>query len=312
MGKLNGIYHGYPNVSQCDNVLEVFTDSDWASDRGTRRSVSCCVMFYGSCLLYSAFRTQKVVSVSSAEVYACSGGASDSILLARLLGWLTGRKTWIYIYTDSSGAKGILQRQGVGRLRHLTCRILWLQNLISAGTIRLCSVSGQVNLADIGTKRLSAARLRSLMTVLGLYNRTVTILERLKWQFRQLCSPNFRIPIARHVCDRYGVTVNALDDAERAAYEVGSHLVQTINAASSNFHINAVADAMINMISSNFGEGGEEEVSESVAEMETETVAKTAKRAKLVTLKSGGYTMGLRMSLAMDLKVHEVGSTTAW
>ena len=130
---------GYPNVSQSDNVLEVFTDSDWANDKNTRRSVSSCVMFYGSCLLFSASRTQKIVSLSSAEaeVYACSSGSSDAVLLSRLLSWLTGRRTLVYVYTDSSGARGILQRQGVGRLRHLSCRILWLQGLIASGVIRL-------------------------------------------------------------------------------------------------------------------------------------------------------------------------------
>ena len=120
-----------------------------------------------------------MVSLSSAEaeVYACSSGSSDAILLARLRSWLTGRRAWIYVYTDSSRAREILQRQGVGRLRHLSCRVLWLQALIANGTIRLCSVSGHVSLADIGTKRLSAARLRSLMAVLGLCNTDVGALE---------------------------------------------------------------------------------------------------------------------------------------
>ena len=142
-------------------------------------SVSCCCIFLGGCLIFSASRTQKVVSLSSAEaeVYACSSGSSDAILLARLRSWLTGRRAWIYVYTDSSRAREILQRQGVGRLRHLSCRVLWLQALIANGTIRLCSVSGHVSLADIGTKRLSAARLRSLMAVLGLCNKDVGALE---------------------------------------------------------------------------------------------------------------------------------------
>ena len=94
-----------------------------------------------------------------------------------MLAWLTGRRTIIYAYTDSSGAKGILQRQGAGRLRHLSCRTLWLQQLISAGIIKLCSVSGSINPADIGTNRLSAPRLRSLMSVLGSYNRDTGALE---------------------------------------------------------------------------------------------------------------------------------------
>ena len=178
-GRTSGIFHGYPDVSQSDNVLEVFTDSDWANDKNTRRSVSACVMFYGSCLLFSASRTQKIVSLSSAEaeVYACSSGSSDAVLLSRLLSWLTGRRTLVYVYTDSSGARGILQRQGVGRLRHLSCRILWLQGLIATGVIRLCSVSGHTNPADLGTKRLSASRLRSLMAVLGLFNTSTGALE---------------------------------------------------------------------------------------------------------------------------------------
>ena len=178
-GRTPGMYHAYPDVQQSENVLEVFTVSDWASDRQTRRSVSCCCIFFGGCMIFSASRTQKVVSLSSAEaeVYACSSGSSDAILLARLLSWLTGRRTWIYVYTDSSGARGILQRQGVGRFRHLSCRVLWLQALIANGAIRLCSVSGHVNPADIGTKRLSAAPLRSLMAILGLYSKDVGALE---------------------------------------------------------------------------------------------------------------------------------------
>ena len=54
-GRNSGIYHKYPDISQCDNVLEVFTDSDWASDRQSRRSVCCCVIFYGGCLLFFCF-----------------------------------------------------------------------------------------------------------------------------------------------------------------------------------------------------------------------------------------------------------------
>eukprot|EP00435_Cladocopium_sp_Y103_P064480 s822_g26.t1 len=121
-------------------------------------------------MLFSASRTQKVVSLSSAEaeVYACSGGASDSILLAKMLSWLT---------VDLDLFVSILQRLGVGRLRHLSCRVLWLQSLIAGGAVKLCSVSGHVNPADIGTKRLSSSRLRALMSVLGLFNHSSNSLE---------------------------------------------------------------------------------------------------------------------------------------
>lgn len=131
-GQATGIFHDYPDVGPNEHVLEVFTDSGWASDRVSRRSVSCRILMFGRCLVYSASRTQKVISLSSAEaeVYTCSSGTSDAILLARLLTWITNTRTLIYIYTDSSGAKGILFRRGVGRLRHLSCRILWLQEMV--------------------------------------------------------------------------------------------------------------------------------------------------------------------------------------
>ena len=41
-----------------ESVMEIFTDSDWASDRTSRRSVSCATIFLGGCLLYSCSRTQ--------------------------------------------------------------------------------------------------------------------------------------------------------------------------------------------------------------------------------------------------------------
>ena len=82
-----------------------------------------------------------ILSSAEAEVYACSSGASDGLLLARLVSWVSGFKTTIYLFTDSSGARGILQRQGVGRVRHLSCRILWLQDLICNGSIKFCNSS---------------------------------------------------------------------------------------------------------------------------------------------------------------------------
>ena len=173
-GRTSGIFHAYPDV-QSQRMLPKFSQTLTGLQIVKLDEALAAVAFLRRMPYFSASRTQKVVSLSSAEaeVYACSSGSSDAILLARL----TGHRTWIYVYTDSSGARGILQRQGVGRLRHLSCRVLWLQALIANGTIRLCSVSGHVSLADIGTKRLLASRLRNLMAVLGLCNKDVGALE---------------------------------------------------------------------------------------------------------------------------------------
>ena len=162
-----------------ETLVEVYTDSDWACDKSTRRSVSCATIFWGCCLLYSSSRTQKLVSLSSgeAEVYSCSSGASDSILLTRLIAWMTGFKVVTVLHADSSAARGILLRQGVGRVRHLSCRILWLQDHINGGHMRLAAIAGSLSPADIGTRRLPSGRLKSLVALLGMFNTTVAALE---------------------------------------------------------------------------------------------------------------------------------------
>ena len=45
-GRNSGIYHGYPDVSQAINVLEVFTDSDWlqTDKRGEASLRASCSM----------------------------------------------------------------------------------------------------------------------------------------------------------------------------------------------------------------------------------------------------------------------------
>ena len=128
---------------------------------------------------YSCSRTQKLVSLSSAEaeVYACSSGTSDGILLCRLVEWMTGFKCSVYLHCDSSAARGIIQRKGVGKVRHLSCRVLWLQSLVADGTIKLACVAGASNPADIGTKRLPSSRLRSLMSMLGMFDMTTGLVE---------------------------------------------------------------------------------------------------------------------------------------
>eukprot|EP00435_Cladocopium_sp_Y103_P042074 s4054_g11.t1 len=45
-----------------------------------------------------------------------------------------------------------------------------LQALVETGAVRLSSIAGSMNPADVGTKRLPAPRMRSLMPTLGMYN----------------------------------------------------------------------------------------------------------------------------------------------
>ena len=176
-----GLHHCYTQHGN-EVHLEVFSDSDWGSNKQHRKSVSAGYVCCGTVLLYSSSRTQRVVALSSAEaeVYSASSSACDAILIGKLLAFCTGRNIVLHHLMDSAAARGILARQGVGRIRHLSCRILWLQQLVKQRSkvvpftdtpelFHLVSgVSGSNNIADLGTKRLGKIRLAELMNFCNL------------------------------------------------------------------------------------------------------------------------------------------------
>ena len=53
-------------------------------------------------------------------------------------------RTW----TDSSAALGIGGRQGHGKLRHLECHSLWVQQRLRWGEFKRLKVAGECNPAD--------------------------------------------------------------------------------------------------------------------------------------------------------------------
>jgi hypothetical protein len=164
--KWKGIHSGvFKDYQMEDPILEIFSNAAWVADRQTRRSVSGSVIFFGTCMVYSSSRTQKVVSLSSAEseTYAAASAVMDAILIQSIFAWLLQQCHMLMcLYLDSSAARGILSRKGVGRLRHLSCRVLWFQDLVSERRWMVKAVFRAVNPADVATKRLSAARIGSL------------------------------------------------------------------------------------------------------------------------------------------------------
>lgn len=62
----------------------------------------------------------------------------------------------------SSAARAILQRIGVGKVRHLEVKTLWAQDVIQRHQAVVQAVSGKENLADVGTKIHPRARLEEL------------------------------------------------------------------------------------------------------------------------------------------------------
>ena len=58
----------------------------------------------------------------------------------------------IRVWTDSSVAKSFVATRGLGRMRHLEVKLLWLQECVQKGRINVGKVGGATNVADALTK----------------------------------------------------------------------------------------------------------------------------------------------------------------
>ena len=67
---------------------------------------------------------------------------------------------------DSSAARSIASRSGVGRVRHLETRRLWVQEAVKAGRLVLDKVGGDQNPANMLTKPLSNDQMLSELDML--------------------------------------------------------------------------------------------------------------------------------------------------
>ena len=103
-------------------------------------------------------KTQSVTAKSSAEseLYSVVKGATEWLglnTLCRDLGADVGAR----LNLDATPAKGILDRQGIAKVRHIDVAVLWLQQQAAKKIIPLVKVDGSDNCADLLTKHLGVA-----------------------------------------------------------------------------------------------------------------------------------------------------------
>ena len=63
-------------------------------------------------------------------------------------------KIKLTVLTDSTAAKGIASRRGLGKVRHIEVNQLWVQEKVANGDIELNNVGTGENLADSLTKHV--------------------------------------------------------------------------------------------------------------------------------------------------------------
>ena len=145
-------------------------DTDFAGCRRTRKSTNGGCVMHGMHLIKSWATTQTVIAMSSgeAEYYGVVKGACEAIGVVSLLQDLTGRRSNVRVNTDSSAARGIAMRRGVGKVRHLEVRTLWLQAQVDRRLVQMAKIAGEPNPADVCTKYLDGRKLRDMLSILPL------------------------------------------------------------------------------------------------------------------------------------------------
>ena len=105
---------------------------------------------------WSTYQNAFALSSAEAELYAMVEGVSRGKGL-QTLGMEMGfadLQNAIGLGTDSSAARSFVNRRGLGRMRHLQLRDLWLQKEIRDGNLLVDKVAGVNNPADLMTKVL--------------------------------------------------------------------------------------------------------------------------------------------------------------
>ena len=109
-------------------------------------------------------RTQQLIALSSAEaeLNASVKAAQEGMSLAHLEEEL-GRQVIVRLLGDSSANNGIIQRQGSGKVKHLSVRQLWIQQQAELGVCIHSKIPRLLNSADMLTHHWTRAEAENHM-----------------------------------------------------------------------------------------------------------------------------------------------------
>jgi hypothetical protein len=161
--------YDYPFVDEIPAFIDIYCDTDFAGCQQTRRSTSGSVAMIGPHCVKHSSKTQTTVSLSSgeAELHGICAGTAIGLGLQSLCKDL-GFHYEVRVHSDATAAIGIARRRGLGKIRHLDCSDLWIQEKLRNKQISLHKVLGTDNPADAFTKHVDRAILTKAMSTIGL------------------------------------------------------------------------------------------------------------------------------------------------
>ena len=162
-------------------LVEVVTDADWGSKCfSERRSLSSYCIHVNGNLCHSGNRVQKSISLSSAESELCGSllGVSEALFVASAIRFMCGigidakdtEKVKVVHYVGNSAARAIIQKEGLGKSRHVELGWLWIQRAHKDKKFETKPISAALCPADLATKPRPRRRAKLLCYLVGMFD----------------------------------------------------------------------------------------------------------------------------------------------
>ena len=145
-------------------TITVIVDTDFAGCGITRKSTTGLGALLGRHCVKTLSNPQSTVSLASgeSEFYGLVKAGQVGLGLKALLEDC-GIQCGVTLKSDSSAAWSYACRTGLGKMRHVQTRFLWIHERVANGDLNIEAIRGKANPADLMTKPLQgSARLSCL------------------------------------------------------------------------------------------------------------------------------------------------------
>ena len=150
-------------------MREPWKDVDTLQMMVDSKSTSAGVAQLGGFTIITYSRTQGSLAMSSAEAegYTLGSGACEGLFTCAVAKEL-GVELKLGPHSDSTATISQHTKMGLGRMKHVGLRFLFVKDLLKCEKLTLSTIPGTENPADLGTKVLDVNTHRHLCSIIGL------------------------------------------------------------------------------------------------------------------------------------------------
>ena len=167
-----GLATFFPRHGEASHIV-AYLDGDWACDELDRKSVAGGCIMVGGCRMHSHSRglIDHALSSGESEIMSASEMLKECLLLQYNLQEAGFGLLRIVMHTDATVCRQFVHRKGVGRMKHLETRHMWLQEKLEKNAYSMKKIPRDVNPSDMMTHAPTAAELQKFLPMIGIYER---------------------------------------------------------------------------------------------------------------------------------------------